>query len=109
MPTYNEEANIEDIVLLWYLLLNGKSEKSRIVVANSGSTDKTYFILRKLKREYRRIIIPLIKSFGSAKLHLHHGISERDRKAGGSSLLDKKNSSSRKERKKAVSAGPIIG
>ena len=36
MPAYNEEQNIYEVVRSWYPLLDGKSEKSRIVVADSG-------------------------------------------------------------------------
>lgn len=49
MPAYNEEANIETVISQWYPILNGKSEDSRIVIADSGSTDKTHSILNKLK------------------------------------------------------------
>ena len=45
MPAYNEETNIEDTVKAWYGVLKGKSELSRIVIADSGSKDKTHEIL----------------------------------------------------------------
>ena len=49
MPAYNEEENIKAVVEQWYPLLEGKSEDSRLVVADSGSKDKTHEILMELK------------------------------------------------------------
>lgn len=46
MPAYNEEENIEAVIKQWYPILEGKSEKSRLVIADSGSSDKTHEILR---------------------------------------------------------------
>lgn len=51
MPAYNEEENIKAVVLQWYEILDGKSDDSRLVVADSGSTDNTHVILQNLKRE----------------------------------------------------------
>ena len=51
MPAYNEEKNIKTVVRDWYPVLAGKSEKSRLVVADNGSTDKTHEYLEELKRE----------------------------------------------------------
>ena len=48
MPAYNEEENIESVVRNWYPLLEGKSENSRLVVADSGSSDNTHSILLQL-------------------------------------------------------------
>jgi len=49
MPAYNEEENIEAVITQWYPILNGKSETSRLVVADSGSKDKTHEILENLR------------------------------------------------------------
>ena len=49
MPVYNEEANIKSVIDQWYPVLNGKSEESRLIVADSGSKDKTHEILVNLK------------------------------------------------------------
>lgn len=57
MPAYNEEANIEDVVKSWYPILLGKSEASRLVVADSGSTDSTHAILLKIQEFYPQLII----------------------------------------------------
>ncbi len=49
MPAYNEESNIEAVVKQWYPILQDKSEYSRLVIADSGSKDRTHDILVKLK------------------------------------------------------------
>lgn len=51
MPAYNEEENIETVVKQWYSVLDGKGEESKIVIADSGSSDKTHEILLKMKSE----------------------------------------------------------
>ena len=50
MPAYNEEANIESVVRSWYYLLEGKDMRSRLVVADSGSTDKTHEIILEMQK-----------------------------------------------------------
>lgn len=57
MPAYNEEANIEAVIKQWYSVLKGKDEASRLVVAASGSTDRTNEILTKMKSEYPQLEI----------------------------------------------------
>lgn len=57
MPAYNEEANIETTVKSWYEILDGKSEDSRIVVADSGSKDATHDILVNLKKDYPKLVV----------------------------------------------------
>lgn len=57
MPAYNEEANIEAVARQWYPILNGKSEESRLVIADSGSTDRTHEILTKLQNEMPKLEI----------------------------------------------------
>ncbi|MGN0482358.1 MAG: glycosyltransferase family 2 protein [Lachnospiraceae bacterium] len=58
MPAYNEEENVETVVKQWYHVLEGKSEESRLVIADSGSTDRTHEILEKLKEgEYPQLDI----------------------------------------------------
>ena len=57
MPAYNEEENIEETVKAWYPVLEGKNEKSKLVIADSGSTDATHEILLKLKNEYSQLEI----------------------------------------------------
>ena len=55
MPAYNEEETISEVVEQWYPVLNGKSEKSRLVIADSGSEDKTHEILLSLKSEHPQL------------------------------------------------------
>ena len=57
MPAYNEEANIEDVIMSWYPLLNGKGKDSRLIVADSGSIDTTHSILLKLQEKYSQLEI----------------------------------------------------
>lgn len=49
MPAYNEEENIKAVIEQWYQLLEGKADDSRLVIADSGSKDKTHEILMELK------------------------------------------------------------
>lgn len=51
MPAYNEEENIEKVVEDWYRILEGKSENSKLVIADYGSKDRTHEILEKLGKE----------------------------------------------------------
>ena len=58
MPAYNEEENIEAVVDQWYPILSGKSDDSRLFIADSGSKDKTHEILMNLKNsKYSKIEI----------------------------------------------------
>ena len=57
MPAYNEEDNIEQVVNAWYPILYGKSKDSRLVIADSGSTDRTHEILVKLRSNLPQIDI----------------------------------------------------
>ena len=57
MPAYNEEENIAEVVRAWYPVLDGKDEASRMVVADSGSTDGTHGILEALREEFPKLEI----------------------------------------------------
>ena len=57
MPAYNEEQNIESTVRSWYPILAGKSESSRLVIADSGSSDATRSILESLQAELPQLEI----------------------------------------------------
>ena len=57
MPAYNEEENIEHVVRQWYPLLEGKNDASRLVIADSGSTDDTHRILLSLQKELAQLEI----------------------------------------------------
>lgn len=49
MPAYNEEENIEKTIEAWYPILDGKDDKSRLVVADFGSKDHTHEILTQMR------------------------------------------------------------
>ena len=55
LPAYNEEENIEPVVKSWYKVLDGKDEASRIVIADSGSNDKTHEILTNLQKSFPKL------------------------------------------------------
>ena len=57
MPAYNEEDNIEQVVTDWIKVLKYGSKESRLVVADSGSKDKTHDILLKLKKKFSQLEI----------------------------------------------------
>jgi len=57
MPAYNEEENIEGVVRQWYAILEDKDTSSRLVVADSGSKDKTHQILEQLQVELPKLEI----------------------------------------------------
>ncbi|SFC74896.1 Glycosyl transferase family 2 [Butyrivibrio sp. YAB3001] len=60
MPAYNEEENIENVVKQWYpkLLLADKA-RSKMVIADNGSTDRTH-----------EILLSMIKSGGYSNLEI---------------------------------------
>ena len=49
MPAYNEEENIEAVVRAWYPIIDSIGNDSKLVVADSGSSDQTHSILQKLQ------------------------------------------------------------
>lgn len=48
LPAYNEEANIEEVVLKWNSIITSINKYSRLVVINDGSKDTTGEILANL-------------------------------------------------------------
>lgn len=57
MPAYNEEINIEAVVRGWYSVILRKDADSRLVIADSGSKDRTHEILVNLQKELNRLEI----------------------------------------------------
>lgn len=57
MPAYNEEENIAEVVTSWYPIIEAGSEDSRLVIADSGSSDGTHRILTELQNNYPRLAI----------------------------------------------------
>ncbi len=57
MPAYNEEDNISVVIKQWYSVLEGKDKQSRLVIADSGSTDATHSILEGFRAEFPQLEI----------------------------------------------------
>lgn len=58
MPAYNEDENIRNTVQLWYSILGlGGGRESRLVIADSGSTDSTHKILEEMKQTYSKLVV----------------------------------------------------
>lgn len=55
MQAYNEEENIEQVIKSWYPLIEeeDRADTSRLVVADSGSSDRTHEILMELQKTIR--------------------------------------------------------
>lgn len=69
MPAYNEEKTIEQVVVSWAKVLKNGSKMSRIVVADSGSTDGTHEILMGLKKKIKQLeILENTKQFHGPKV-----------------------------------------
>ena len=56
MPTYNEEANIKNVVEEWYPVLSLADEYSKLVIADGGSKDNTVKILYDTRADERKVI-----------------------------------------------------
>lgn len=74
MPAYNEEDIIEKIVKKWYPIVNELGEESRLIIADSGSTDKTHAILVALKADFPKlqILSNTQKQHGPKCIALYH-------------------------------------
>lgn len=57
VPAYNEEINIKKFVEQWYPILDGKTDTSKLIIADSGSTDRTHDILTVLQKKYPKLDI----------------------------------------------------
>ncbi len=69
MPAYNEEENIKMVIEEWYPILHDKNENSKLVIADSGSTDKTHQILEELQKKYPKLeIFSDTKQYHGSKL-----------------------------------------
>ena len=55
MPAYNEEQNIRKVVEQWYPKLALAAPASRLVVADSGSSDDTHRILTEMVKEFPQL------------------------------------------------------
>ena len=57
MPTYNEEANIKNVIEEWYPILKNGNDSSRMVISDGGSTDHTLDILYDLQKSYPKLVV----------------------------------------------------
>lgn len=55
IPAYNEQENIRNVINEWYPIINKIGGKSRLVIINDGSKDKTYDIAYGLKTKYSKL------------------------------------------------------
>lgn len=80
IPAYNEAENVETVVEQWYPMLDGKGKNSRLVIADSGSTDATHEVLVELQKKYDRleILSDTEKTHGSKVIALYHYAIEHD-------------------------------
>lgn len=73
MPAYNEAENIEEVVKMWYPVVEKCGTGSRLVIANDGSKDNTFEIMTRLKEKYP-LLIPINKEnsgHGATVLYLY--------------------------------------
>ena len=57
MPAYNEEDTIADVVEQWYPILACGSPDSRLIIADSGSSDHTHAIITELMKTHPQLEI----------------------------------------------------
>lgn len=59
MPAYNEEANIEDVIMQWHPVcerINAEGNEAKLVIANDGSKDNTFAIMQQLSAKYPHLM-----------------------------------------------------
>lgn len=57
IPAYNEEKNIESVIVSWYPIVEKISHQSKLIILNDGSTDNTLSIIQKLQDKYKQLVI----------------------------------------------------
>lgn len=77
MPAYNEEANIEDVIKQWHPIcekINQLGDNAKLVIANDGSKDNTYKIMKNLEEKYAYFIAidKPNSGHGATVLYLYH-------------------------------------
>ena len=76
MPAYNEAANIADTIRQWYPVVEQLSilgGDSKLVIANDGSRDDTFAIMKRLQEQFP-LLVPIDKpnsGHGATLLHLY--------------------------------------
>jgi glycosyltransferase involved in cell wall biosynthesis len=73
IPAYNEALNIESVVRSWYSVLKYAGNGSKLIIADSKSTDETNKILKRLKNEYPNIeiISDSLKEHGPKLIYMY--------------------------------------
>lgn len=77
LPTYNEEANIEEVIREWHPIcekIQAEGHEAKLVIANDGSKDNTFGILEGLQAKYA-YLVALDKpnsGHGATVLFLYH-------------------------------------
>lgn len=73
MPAYNEQDVLYDVINAWYPYISNCNSKSRLVVADSGSSDKTHDILLEFKKDHPKleILSNTKKEHGSKLVYLY--------------------------------------
>lgn len=59
LPTYNEEANIEEVIREWHPIcekIQAEGHEAKLVIANDGSKDNTFGILEGLQAKYAHLV-----------------------------------------------------
>ncbi len=56
MPAYNEAENIAKTIEQWHPVVERCGSESRLVIANDGSRDNTYEIMRGLQTAYPQLV-----------------------------------------------------
>ena len=59
LPTYNEEANIEEVIREWHPIcekIQAEGHEAKLVIANDGSKDNTFGILESLQAKYAHLV-----------------------------------------------------
>ncbi|MBQ7191820.1 MAG: glycosyltransferase family 2 protein [Paludibacteraceae bacterium] len=59
MPAYNEEANIEDVIVQWHPVcerINAEGNEAWLMIANDGSKDNTFAIMQQLQERFPFLI-----------------------------------------------------
>lgn len=57
IPAYNEEETIEGVIKDWHKIVKKIGNKSKLVIIDDGSKDKTYEIASSLKKKYTNLVV----------------------------------------------------
>ena len=57
IPAYNEESNIEKVIIDWYKIIDKMSSDSRLIIIDDGSKDNTYDIAKELTKSNPKLTV----------------------------------------------------